>query len=79
MQYEIEPTALLYEIDRTKIVDVAIGDTLIIQGYQQLEHTWTEQDMQFMENNPDAPIFLKFQKKNGGQLVGHGVTVLTED
>jgi hypothetical protein len=80
MVYELESNTVLFEIDRTAIVDISTGDELKVSCLADATYTWTEQDSQFMESNPDARLFIKFQK--GGKdnrFEGIGVTVFPQE
>lgn len=79
MVYELESNTVLFEIDRTAIVDISIGDTLKVCCLSDATYTWTEQDSQFMESNPDARLFIKFQKSKDNTFEGTGVTIFPQE
>lgn len=79
MVYELESNTVLFEIDRTAIVDISIGDTLKVCCLSDATYTWTKQDSQFMESNPDSRLFIKFRKGKGNTFEGTGVTVFPEE
>lgn len=74
MVYEIKTNTTLFEIDRTKIVDISDGDVL---QFPQGQYTWTKQDSQFVESNPDAKLFLEVQQSpNSNTYKGIGLMVV---
>lgn len=79
MVYELKENILLIEIDRTVIVDISPGDVLQPGCLPSASYTWTEQDSQFMESNPDARIFIKFEKNEENQFHGIGVMVVPQE
>jgi hypothetical protein len=79
MVYELESNTVLFEIDRTAIVDISIGDKLQVCCLSDATYTWTEQDSQFMESNPDARLFISFKKNKDNTFQGTGVTVFPEE
>ena len=78
MLYEIQSDTMMFEIDRTAIVDISVGDSLWPKGFSKGLYTWTQQDSQFIESNPDARVFLKVQKTSGSDYKGIGIMVIPE-
>jgi hypothetical protein len=78
MTYEIKSNTMLFEMDRTAIADIAIGDVLKAQDLPDTEYTWTLHDSQFLESNPDARLFLKVQKVPGKNYRGVGVMIIPD-
>ena len=72
MVYELESNVILFEIDRTAIVDISTGDGAVDRAHV------AEQDAQFLESNPDARLFIKFSKEQGNKFQGLGLTVFPE-
>jgi hypothetical protein len=72
MVYQLEGNAFLFEIDRSKIIDISAGDSLEIKGLPDLQYTWTLQDSEFVENNPDDDIFISVErtKENNFKAIG---------
>jgi len=62
MIYEIGTKELLVQIDRSKILDITVGDTLEVSGFSNAKYEWTEHDQQLVESNPDAEISLKIER-----------------
>lgn len=62
MVYEIKSNTTLFEIDRTEIMDISVGDVLQAKSFPQCQYTWTPQDSQFVESNPDAKLFLQIER-----------------
>jgi hypothetical protein len=79
MLYEIQSDTMMFEIDRTAIVDISVGDDLRPKGFSKGLYTWTQQDSQFMESNPDARVFLKVRKTTGNDYKGIGIMVIPEE
>jgi hypothetical protein len=77
MKYRIESDIILIELNRSEIMDIAPGDQLESESLGA-SYTWADQDMQFLESNPDARIFLKFEKK-GDACTGKGVVILPQE
>jgi hypothetical protein len=77
MKYQIDSEYILIELDRSAIVDISPGDELESSNLEA-RYTWSEQDAQFMESNPDAKIFLKFEKASEG-FKGSGVVVVGQE
>lgn len=77
MMYEIENGPVLVAIDRTGIVDISIGDSLHIKDFSEisLSYTWTQQDSELVENNPDAEIYLKIEKGEDGTYRAGGLEI----
>ena len=78
MVYEIESNTLLFEIDRTEIVDISVGDTVQAKDFPKGKYTWAKQDSQFLESNPDARLFLKIQKAADNTYKGIGIMIIPE-
>jgi len=79
MVYQLETNIILFEVDRTAIVDIAAGDVIKACCLENAEYTWSEQDSQFLESNPDARLFIKFSKQKDDQFKGLGLTVFPEE
>jgi hypothetical protein len=77
MKYRIEPESVLMELDRSAIVDISPGDQLESLSLGAL-YKWTEQDMQFLESNPDARLFVRFEK-DGDSFKGLGLVVMPQE
>jgi hypothetical protein len=73
MVYQLEGKALMFEVDRSKIIDISPGDTISIKGMEGIEYTWTQQDTEFIENNPDDDIFILVEKQGENQYRAGGV------
>ena len=61
MTYELDGSNMLLTLDRTAIIDISVNDTISIKGFPGADYVWTEQDSDFMENNPDDEIFLQVE------------------
>lgn len=72
MVYQLKNNSILVEIDRTSIMDITPGDVVEPDTLQGAQHTWTEQDSQFVESNPDARLFIQFIKSGSG-FKGEGI------
>jgi hypothetical protein len=78
MNYQIDSDFILIELDRTAIVDISIGDQLDAASLNAF-HIWTDQDMQFVESNPDARIFIRFEKASDNSFKGKGLIVVPHE
>lgn len=67
MTYEIDSSELLVQIDRSKILDITVGDTIAVSELSKAEYVWTEHDQQLLETNPDAELILKVARKQDGK------------
>ncbi len=65
MRYTIPGNTILCPIDRTHIIDIAVGDVLELREFPGASYEWTEQDSEFVENNPDDDIYLQLEKEDG--------------
>ncbi|HLT75528.1 MAG TPA: hypothetical protein VKZ68_10585 [Ohtaekwangia sp.] len=79
MTYELGSNTVLFEIDRTALVDISAGDTVKVCCLSNAVYQWTEQDAQFMESNPDARLFIKFEHSGDNVFKGVGVTVIPQE
>jgi hypothetical protein len=61
MTYELDSRELLVQVDRSRIIDINIGDTLEVNG-MSTPYLWSSQDQQLLESNPDAEILLRMEK-----------------
>ena len=77
MKYTINTDIILVELNRSEIMDINPGDELEFESLNST-YAWNEQDMQFLESNPDARIFLKFEK-TAEACTGKGVVVLPQE
>ena len=75
MKYQVQDNTILFEIDRRQIADIAPGDVLEAANFPGGTYTWTEQDSQFMESNPEANVYLRLAA-NSGNYVGKGIAIL---
>lgn len=67
MTYTLDGSKLLLAIDRTKLVDIAVGDTLALEEFDGARYTWTDHDAGFFENNPDAEVYLQLEHDKSGR------------
>jgi hypothetical protein len=77
MKYHIESEYIFIELNRSLILDISPGDELESASLDG-SYIWTAQDMQFVESNPDARIFIKFEKK-GSSFKGKGLMVVPQE
>jgi hypothetical protein len=78
MTYTVDSHYILVELDRTAIMDISTGDTIEVTSIGAT-YTWADQDMQFLESNPDARIFLKFERSKDKKFNGHGLAVMPQE
>lgn len=62
MTYSIKDKKIFLPVNRTHIIDIAPGDVLSVEGFAEASYTWTSQDAEFMENNPDDDIYLHLER-----------------
>ncbi len=79
MTYELGSNTVLFELDRTALVDISVGDSVKACCLEDAIYQWTEQDAQFMENNPDARLFIRFERAADNTFKGMGVTVIPQE
>lgn len=72
MTYKLDGSKLLFAIDRARILDISVNDILTVEGFEGVQYAWTDHDRDFLENNPDADIFLEIEqdKSNGYKATG---------
>jgi len=73
MIYKLEGDNMLFTIDRTKIIDISVNDKLEVKGFPGATHVWTEQDMEFIENNPDDDIYLQVERVSENKYRASGI------
>jgi hypothetical protein len=78
MVYEVENESVWIEIDRTLILDISVGDQVTAKGFSDSSYTWTDQDAQFLENNPDARIFLNIERNVDNSFFAAGIKFFPE-
>lgn len=78
MTYNIEGKTMLFAIDRTQIIDIAVNDILEIDGFPGASYTWTDHDSELVENNPDDDIFLRIERIGENKYRTMGI-ILTVD
>lgn len=61
MTYELSGKNLLFNIDRTEIIDISVNDIISLKGFPGVQYVWTDQDSDFVQNNPDDDIFLQIE------------------
>ena len=75
MVYTVDSKRILCAVDRTKIIDISIGDTLQITALPKTNYVWKNQDSQFVENNPDKDIFIELEKTDSNNFHAVGIVV----
>jgi hypothetical protein len=76
MKYQVQDNTILFEIDRREIADITAGDILEASSFPGGSYTWTAQDSQFMESNPEANMYLRLEGTSGGGYVGKGILIM---
>ena len=66
MTYTLDGKKFLFAITRAEILDISIGDVITVEGFAGVAYKWTDHDSNFLENNPDADIFLQFERSKDG-------------
>jgi hypothetical protein len=75
MTYQVDGDKMLFFIDRTSIIDISVNDILEVKGFPGANHKWTEQDSEFMENNPDDELFLQIERVADGRFKSKGIVL----
>lgn len=73
MKYTLSDNTMLLSLDRTQIIDITPGDVIGLEGFPGAEYTWTAQDSEFMENNPDDDIYLKLERIGENTYRANGI------
>jgi len=73
MTYRLTGNNLLFAIDRTRIVDISPDDVITVEGFPGVDYTWTNQDREFMENNPDDDIYLQAERIGDNRYKAMGI------
>jgi hypothetical protein len=66
MTYEIDNSEVLVQVDRSRIIDINVGDTIRVNGMPGSGYCWTAQDQQLLESNPDADVLLRMERNESG-------------
>lgn len=72
MTYQLNGNNLLFAINRTDILDISANDVITLDGFPGVTYAWTEQDGDFVENNPDDEIFLQIER-SGNKYKATGI------
>lgn len=75
MTYELDGSNMLLTINRTEIIDISVDDIIAIKGLPGARYVWTEQDSDFVENNPDDDIFLRIERVDGEDFKATGIVL----
>lgn len=73
MTYTLDGSNLLFAIDRTQILDISVRDVITIDGLDGVAYEWTDHDRDFLENNPDADLFLEVERYNTNHFRATGI------
>lgn len=73
MTYHFDGSNLLLSIDRASIIDISPDDIIEVKGFPGASHVWTEQDSEFIENNPDDDLFLQIERLSENQFRARGI------
>ena len=73
MTYHLNGNNLLFAINRTEILDISVNDVISVDGFPGVNYTWTEQDGDFLENNPDDDIFLQIERNGRDKYKAAGI------
>lgn len=73
MTYKLNGNNMLFAINRTQILDIAVNDIITVQDYPDVRYVWTGHDSEFVENNPDDDIFLQIERLAGDQYQATGI------
>lgn len=73
MTYQLNGSDLLFAINRTDIVDITPDDVISVEGFPGIHYVWTNQDSDFVENNPDDDIFLQVERVGNNDFKAKGI------
>lgn len=73
MTYELNGSDLLFAINRPDIVDISPDDVISVDGFPGISYVWTNQDSDFVENNPDDDIFLQVERVGNNAFRAKGI------
>lgn len=73
MNYKLDGTKLLLPIPREKILDISVKDEITVEGFEGATYVWTDHDSDFVENNPDADLFLEMERRSGKGYNAKGI------
>lgn len=75
MTYKLDGNKLLFAINRTEILDISVNDVIVVDGFEGVSYKWTNHDSDFLENNPDAEVFLQIERNEGKGYHATGILV----
>jgi hypothetical protein len=73
MTYKLDGKKLLLAIPRAEILDISVKDVITVEGFEGAKYVWTDHDSDFLENNPDADIFLEIERTNADTYGATGI------
>ena len=73
MTYTLDGTQLIFALDRAQILDISANDTIEIEGFEGVSYTWTNHDSEFLENNPDADVYLEVERGSENRYMAKGI------
>jgi hypothetical protein len=76
MNYQLEGNTMLFAINRSRIIDISVNDVLTVPDFPEVTHQWTEQDQDFIENNPDDDIYLQVEKIGENKYKANGILLM---
>ena len=75
MTYQLNGSTILFAINRADILDISVDDIITVDGFPGVDYQWTEQDSDFVENNPDDDIFLQIERVADKQFKASGIVL----
>lgn len=73
MTYTVDGSTLIFALNRAAILDISPNDTITVEGFEGLSYEWTDHDSDFLENNPDAEIYLQAERSHGNRYKATGI------
>lgn len=73
MTYTVDSSKLMFALNRTEILDISVNDTITVDGFEGLSYKWTDHDSDFLENNPDAEIYLQAERSSENHYKATGI------
>lgn len=73
MTYTVDGSKLIFALNRTEILDISVNDMITVDGFEGLSYKWTDHDSDFLENNPDAEVYLQAERSTGNRYNATGI------
>jgi hypothetical protein len=75
MTYKLDGSKILFTLQRSDILDISPSDVISIEGFPDVSYVWTDHDSDFVENNPDADLFLQLERMDSDRYKATGLVL----